>query len=63
LNTNFFHKNKKIKRNQYKIYIIIFYLIMFEVSKPFIIRPNGRPRDNVIPPEHELFNVTIEKRV
>ena len=36
---------------------------MFEVSKPFIIRPNGRPRDNVIPPEHELFNVTIEKRV
>ena len=36
---------------------------MFEISKPFIIRPNGRPKDYVVNPEHELFNATTEKRV
>lgn len=36
---------------------------MFEISKPFIIRPNGKPKDYVVDPEHELFNITKEKRV
>ena len=36
---------------------------MFEVSRPFIIRPNGRPNDYIVSPENEMFNATIEKRV
>lgn len=36
---------------------------MFEISKPFIIRPNGKNRDYVINPEHHLFNAEIERRI
>jgi hypothetical protein len=33
---------------------------MFEVAKPFIIRPK---KEYVVNPESDMFNATIEKRV